>query len=336
MVDITEKPDGDIDWRPTASMKVLRFRAEIYTKIRAFFANREVLEVETPMLSRYGNTDPNIHSFSTNIGDGANSQHHPWYLHTSPEFPMKRLLSCGSGPIYQICKVFRDGEYGRFHNPEFTLLEWYRPGYDHHQLMQELAELVFSMVSPDLHGNTIEKVTYRSVFQSVTGLDPMSDSVEHLRGYIQQQGMSVQGIGGDDRDAWLDLIMANYVQPTLGRQKLSFVYDYPASQSALARLNPEDATVAERFELFMEGIELANGYHELTEPLELRQRFKSDQRLRKKNNLKLIPYDENLLAALGCGMSNTAGVAVGLDRLILLMTGEESLKKVLAFCIKRA
>jgi lysyl-tRNA synthetase class 2 len=131
MVGTTKKSRVNLDWRPTASIKVLRFRAEIYAKIRTFFANREVLEVETPMLSRYGNTDPNIHSFSTNVGDGADSQKNPWYLHTSPEFPMKRLLSCGSGPIYQICKVFRDGEYGRFHNPEFTLLEWYRPGYNH-------------------------------------------------------------------------------------------------------------------------------------------------------------------------------------------------------------
>ncbi|MGE5623957.1 MAG: EF-P lysine aminoacylase EpmA, partial [Bacillota bacterium] len=253
------------DWQPTASLENLRLRAELLTKLRAFFAARHVLEVDTPALSAAGATDRHIPSFRVEAERG------PLYLHTSPEFPMKRLLASGSGDIWQLCKVFRRGEAGRRHNPEFSLLEWYRLGFDHHRLMQEVAELVSALL-PALTAQP-EALTYREAFLRHAGLDPFVASPGDCLTALTKSGRHPPKESELDRDGWLDLLAGELVYPALGKGCLTFIYDYPASQAALARIRPGDPPVAERFEAFLGGVELANGFHELSDAAEQRRRF---------------------------------------------------------------
>ncbi len=315
------------DWRPTASLDALQVRAEMLASLRAFFADRGVLEVETPLLSAATVTDLHLHSLSLRVG-GDEGQ--TMYLQTSPEFAMKRLLAHGSGPIYQICKAFRGAETGRRHNPEFTLLEWYRPGWDHHRLMDEIDELLGAV----LESPTGERLTYAQAFERFAAVDPHGASRAELERRVRDLG--VQGVADLDRDDLLNLLLTHVVEPNLGRGRPTFVHDFPASQAALARIRSGDPPLAERFEVFVEGVELANGYHELTDPAEQRRRFEADLAERRRRGLPDVPIDHRLLAALEAGLPECAGVALGVDRLVMLKVGATDISEVLAFPLDRA
>lgn len=303
-------------------------------RIRTFFAQRDVMEVDTPALSAAAVSDPALTSLRTvYTGPGA-PQGRALYLHTSPEFAMKRLLAAGSGSIYQICKVFRDGERGRHHNPEFTMLEWYRTGFDYHQLMDEVALLVATALADERVLKPPEYVSYGEAFQRHLGLDPHTADIRRLRDCARAHGIDAGGLAEDadgDIDAWRDLLLTHVLQPQLGRERLSFLYDYPASQAALARVRAGNPAVAERFEVFLQGTELANGFHELTDPREQRRRFDVDLARRRAQKQPTLPLDLAFLAALEHGLPPCAGVALGVDRLVMLATGATALAQVLAF-----
>ncbi|MCW9021810.1 MAG: EF-P lysine aminoacylase EpmA [Sedimenticola sp.] len=320
-------------WRPMASIEMLRTRAQLLADIRGFFRAREVLEVDTPVCSSYGTTDPAIESLSVRYtGPGAPAGA-PLYLHTSPEFAMKRLLAADSGPIYQICKVFRDGESGRRHNPEFTLLEWYRPGFDHHQLMDEVEQLILSLLPT---AGPISKVTYQALFKQHLQLDPhLATSAELRACALEHDTAGFEHLELPNRDAWLDILMTHCIEPKIG-PGLCFVYDYPASQAALARIRPGPPAVAERFELYMDGVEVANGFHELTVAAEQQGRFEQDLRQRAVSAQPLIPLDQHLIAALEHGIPDCSGVALGIDRLLMQITGTTHIESVIAFPLGRA
>jgi lysyl-tRNA synthetase class 2 len=317
----------DADWRPTASLEVLKARAELNGSVRAFFMRAGVLEVETPILSAAATVDRRIESFGTRDGR---------WLQTSPEFAMKRLLAAGSGPIYQIARAFRFEEAGRWHNPEFSLLEWYRPGWDHRRLMDEVAALMMALV-PGVQA-PFPRLSYREAFQRHAGLDPFDASTAELRdAALTASGLiGDHGSGAEDRDFWLDLLMSHVVGPGLGAQSPEFLYDFPASQSALARIRAGDPALAERFELFWRGIELANGFHELADAEEQERRFRADQQARAAAGLAVPAYDRHLIEALRAGLPDCAGVALGLDRVLMLRLDLGSLDEVLAFPSARA
>ena len=324
-------------WRPSADLATLRLRAELLARIRAFFAARGVLEVETPMLSAAAITEPNLASFSTVYSGPGSRYGQRLYLHTSPEFPMKRLLAAGSGCIYQIARVFRDGEAGGRHNPEFTLLEWYRVGFDHHRLMDEVAELVTELLTGRLALAEPERLSYQELFQRHLDLNPHQARLAELAACAEARGVPIPpGMPADDADPWLDLLLTHGIEPKLGRGRLTFVYDYPASQAALARLRPGEPPVGERFELYLNGVELANGFHELGDAGEQRRRFEAENAARRALDLPVMPMDENLLAALEAGLPDCAGVALGFDRLVMLAAGKTALAEVLAFPFERA
>lgn len=323
------------DWRPSAAIPTLQLRARLLQQIRAFFAARAVLEVETPALSRAATPDPHIESFRSQALPGGA----PRYLHTSPEFAMKRLLAAGSGAIYQLARVFRQGELGRRHNPEFTLLEWYRPGYDLHGLMQEVDELLRSLLDATHRPGPTRRLSYRQAFLDYAGIDPFTATSCELAARAAQLGIAVQGLTGTDPDPWRDLLLTEVVEPALPGHCPVFIYDYPASQAALAQVRPARGTepaVAERFELYYNGLELANGFHELQDAAEQRRRFEQDNRARQRAGQAPVPLDEALLAALEAGLPDCAGVAVGVDRLVMLAAGAETIAQVLAFDFPRA
>ncbi len=319
------------DWRPAAPLENLQQRARILQQVRAFFAERGVMEVETPILSTAAITDPHLHSFTSRYVGPGHAEGLPLYLHTSPEFPMKRLLAAGSGPIYQLCKVFRQGEAGNRHQPEFTMLEWYRPGVDHHALMDEVAALVGPILGVD---GGAEKLSYRDAFIHTLQLDPLAATLNELHQCVEAHGLT--GFAEEtDRDLLLELLLSHFIEPQLGQEGLCFLYDYPASQAALARVSPTDSRVAERFELYYRGVELANGFHELADAGEQRRRFEAELETRKAQGLEAVPMDEYLLAALEVGLPSSAGVALGIDRLVMLAVGAESLDHVMAFTLER-
>ena len=319
------------DWQPSAPFEVLRARAHLLAAIRAFFDRAGVLEVDTPALSTHTGTDPALEPLSTRLGGGNR------FLHTSPEFPMKRLLAAGSGDIYQICKVFRDGERGRLHNPEFTLLEWYRLGFDHHRLMDEVESLARQLLGDAAGDGSAQRLSYAEAFQQHLAIDPHRASREELRGCALDMGIAgAAELDLPGRDAWLDLLLSHRIEPELGRGRMTFLYDYPASQAALARLRPGDPPLAERFELYMAGIEIANGFHELADAAEQRRRFEADQAQRRAHGRAELPVDEYLLAALEQGLPECAGVALGIDRLLMIATHARSIDQVLAFPAERA
>jgi lysyl-tRNA synthetase class 2 len=320
------------DWEPSAGLAALQLRARLNALIRRFFAERGVLEVETPLLSAAGNTDPNIESFALDYtGPVAGGAARRW-LRTSPEFPLKRLLAAGVGSCYELGRVFRDGEFGRLHNPEFTMLEWYRVGWDHHQLMDECAELVREAMRLAGRVVSVREASFRQVYQDALGIDPLTAGEGELRGPL-----AVFGIDGDGltRDDWLDLLMTHLIQPSFPDNRILLMYDYPHSQAALARIRPGDVPVAERFELYLGPVELANGYRELTDAGEQRERFGRDLSRRRRRDAALPALDERLLAALP-GMPDCAGVALGVDRLLMAMLGSDRVDDVLAFPFDRA
>ncbi len=289
------------------------------------------MEVCTPVLSQAAGTDPSIVPLQTRYTGPEYPAGRELFLQTSPEFAMKRLLAAGSGAIYQIAQAFRDGEYGPRHNPEFTLLEWYRPGFDHHDLMREVAELMCVCLGEKLG---MEKVSYIELFKRQFGWDPLEATIRKLTDAASAHGLHVDNL--QYRDQWLDLLMSLVIEPTLGKQGLTFVYDYPASQASLARLHAEDHRLASRFELYYRGVELANGFHELTDAAEQRRRFENDNRQRQRSGLRSLPMDENLLEALQRGLPDCAGVALGVDRLLMLQQGETTLDGILAFSLQNA
>jgi len=325
------KPDPR-DWRPTATRARLEQRAAALRETRAFFAERRLLEVDTPQLVRHAVTDVNLHSFEVRL-DGA--EHAPRFLHTSPEYAMKRLLAAGSGDIWQLCHVFRGEEQGPLHNGEFALIEWYRVGWTMTQLMAEVAALV-QRLAPALAARPVSYLSYAEAIRQALGVDPLSGSDAALRQAAQEQGFDAGLVRGCTRDELLDLLMGARVGPTLGRLGLCFVHRYPASQAALGQLDPDDPRVALRFELYCEGVELANGFQELASATEQRARFEADNRERERRGLPRREADVLLLAALEAGLPACAGVAVGFDRVLLLATGAQQLSDVMAFPVDRA
>lgn len=322
-------PKNKEHWRPTATLSALKARAELWKTVRAFFETRGVLEVETPLLSQYCGTDVVLHPFSVNTTEGLR------YLNTSPEFPMKRLIAAyPTTAIYQISKAFRQEESGKRHNPEFTMLEWYQPAYTFHDLIAE----VDSLLQTTIGSLPAEKISYCDLFEQKLGFNPLTISSEQLYKAAVLHGL-------DSKPEWscqdlLDLFMAQIIEPTLGQDKPIFITHYPAPQAALARLDPNDCRVALRFECYVKGIELANGYDELTVPSEQQERFTQDNQERQKLGLPLIPIDIYLLEALN-QFPACSGVALGLDRLALLYCqkagiAETHLEEVLTFPWERA
>ena len=311
----------------------LRLRARLNRLVREFFDARGVLEVETPVVSRAGNTDPNIASFQLEFSGRTEGGPRARWLRTSAEFPMKRLLAEGLGDCYELGRVFRDGEAGGRHNPEFTMLEWYRVGWTLDPLIDETATLVRAALGLVGRGATLRKVSFREVYRDALGLDPMTASVDELRaafdGAIDPEGLT--------RDDWLDLLMTHRIQPAFPQDQLLAMYDYPASQCALAKVvRRDDVDVAERFELYLGPLELANGYHELTDATEQRARFERDHAVRAARGAVQPPIDEALLEALASGMPGCAGVALGIDRLLMAMLGTGAIADVLAYDFHRA
>jgi elongation factor P--(R)-beta-lysine ligase len=306
-------------FQPTATLANLRLRSHIIHTIRHFFAERNVLEVDTPLLCRSTTTDPHINSFTVD---------QTWYLQTSPEFAMKRLLAAGSGCIYQISKAFRKEEQGRHHNPEFTILEWYRVGFDHHSLMDE----VDSLLQLILQTRPAIRLSYEAIFQAYLQISPHDATIAQLQRCAQDQGLhEMENIHQNDRDFWLYLLMSHCIEPHLGNKQPIFITDFPSSQAALSKIRQGKNPVAERFELYFKGIELANGYHELTDPMEQRQRFNNNNVERARLGLAAIPIDEYVLAALEEGMPTCAGVALGIDRLVMLAANARSINEVMSF-----
>ena len=324
------------EWRPGATLDNLRLRARVLAAARDFFAKRDVLEVDTPLLYSATATDPHIHSFTTcYIGPGAPAGR-TLYLQTSPEFAMKRLLAAGSGPIYQLGKVFRNGEAGRRHNPEFTLLEWYRPGFTLADLMAEVDALVRHVTGGVLDLDSTQHLSYAEAFIRYVGIDPHVVSHDVLRQCAAHHGIAPPpGLAEHERDGWLDLLLTHIIEPQLGQGGPLFLFDYPSSQAALARIRPGNPAVAERFELYIQGMELANGYHELGNPIEQRCRFEADCKKRRAEGLPLSPLDERLLAALDAGLPDCCGVALGMDRLIMLVAGVPTIGDITAFSLGR-
>lgn len=323
------------EWQPTCSMEMLRLRAQVLADIRRFFAARAVLEVETPLLSHSSATDPHLDFFTTDYCSPP--LRHTLFLQTSPEFAMKRLLAAGSGSIYQIGKAFRNGESGRFHNPEFTLLEWYRVGFTLPQLMDEIARLMAVLFNGHRSLNPAQRFSYQEIFQRHTGLNPLVFSYQDYCTYARDNHMpEAADVCGYDHGLWLDFIFSHNVQPRLGENAVCMVYGYPACQSSLARINEYNPQITDRVEVFIKGIELGNGYYELTDAKEQGRRFDEEASIRQQRKRPAVVKDKHLIAALEAGLPDCSGMAIGLDRLLMLLSDSSSINDVLNFPLHRA
>ncbi|MGB1108721.1 MAG: EF-P lysine aminoacylase EpmA [Gammaproteobacteria bacterium] len=316
------------DWRPSATVHTLRERARILREIRAFFFARQVLEVETPALASSGNTDPNIHSYE--VHDAVLDERQGW-LHTSPEFFMKRLLAAGVGDCFQLARVFRGGETGRLHNPEFTMLEWYRLGFSADDLMDEVDALVRAVL-PRL--DSAQRLDYAEVFHAHVGLDPHAVGRDAMEDWLINQGKLPRGMEGANLADLLSVAFAERVEPAL--PAYCFVTAFPACQASLARLIPGEPPRADRFELYLNGVELANGFRELTDADEQARRFQAERSRREQHGAPDIRPDMQMIAALEHGLPDCAGVALGLDRLLMLALEKTSVAEVMAFDAERA
>ncbi|KNC93231.1 elongation factor P--(R)-beta-lysine ligase [Trabulsiella odontotermitis] len=319
-------------WQPSASIPNLLKRAAIMAEIRRFFADRGVLEVETPCMSQATVTDINLFPFETRFVGPGHSQGMSLYLMTSPEYHMKRLLAAGCGPIFQLCRSFRNEEMGRHHNPEFTMLEWYRPHFDMYRLINEIDDLLQQV----LECAPAESLSYQQAFQRHLEIDPLSADKTQLREAAAKLDVSNIADTEEDRDTLLQLLFVTGVEPHIGQDRPTVIYHFPASQASLAQISTEDHRVAERFEVYYKGLELANGFHELTDAREQQQRFEQDNRKRAARGLPQQPIDQNLLDALSAGMPDSSGVALGVDRLVMLALGAETIGDVIAFTVDRA
>ena len=317
-------------WQPTASVKNLLTRAKLLAEIRRFFTDRGLLEVETPVLSEFGVTDVHLATFSTEFISPFGEQSKTLWLSTSPEYHMKRLLAAGSGPIFQIGKVFRNEEAGNRHNPEFTMLEWYRPHFDMYRLINEVDDLLQQI----LECPPAESMSYQFAFQQYVGLDPLSADLSELAEKAKKHQLI--GAENENRDTLLQFLFSTVVEPQSGQEAPVVVYHFPASQAALAQISSEDLRVAERFEFYYKGLELANGFHELSDAREQLRRFQQDNLQREKMGLPVRAIDTRLLAALQAGIPNCSGVALGVDRLLMIAMATESIKDVISFAIDNA
>lgn len=319
-----------MNYQPSCSLTMAKKRAEIYTKIRQFFANRQILEVQTPMLSQYGNTDIFLQSVSANVA--IFDQAKTYYLHTSPEFAMKRLLASWQVPIYQICSVFRDNEVGQRHNVEFTMLEWYRPHLSLEQLITELNDLLNELFGYPL---IFDHYRYADAFMDYVKIHPFTASCETLRAIAKDNQIHIEM--GDDHQGWLDLLFSHLVEPNLGKELPTIIYDYPIATASLAKtaIDQDGNRVAKRFELYINGLEIANAYDELADGQALRLRFDHDNLQRKQRNLPMMPIDEQLLKACD-DLPPCCGIALGLDRLIMSINNAKQLREVITFSIDKA
>jgi len=326
-----------MNWLPSASLQQLQKRAKIIQTIRHFFIERGLLEVETPTLSQAGVTDVHLFCFKTLFIGPQISIHKqdpagvPLYLQTSPEFHMKRLLAAGYGSIFQISKVFRNEESGRFHNPEFTLLEWYQVGFDHFLLMDEMDQLLQLV----LNCSAARRCTYQEAFLEVLNVDPLTASLQQLKEAGRSLNLGDVVAAETDKDTLLQLLFCVAIEPVIAQHKPCFIYNFPASQAALARISKDDPRVAERFEVYYKGIELANGFHELSDAAEQLTRFQEDNRLRQHKGLPEMPIDHNFISSLH-SLPDCAGVALGIDRLLMLATEQTHINDVLSFAIEGA
>jgi lysyl-tRNA synthetase class 2 len=321
--------DEQEKWYPRVPLSVLKKRAEVFATIRHFFAKRNVLEVDTPILMPAGVTDPQLTNLITHFHGSIDSRSSPLFLQTSPEYAMKRLLAAGSGCIYQLGKVFRDGDLGRYHHPEFTLLEWYRLGFTYHQLMDELQALIEEIIN----GQQWQRITYQDLFEQHLEINPHRATTEQLQKLARLTIECEANL--PDKEAWLDLLMTHALEPILRQMDCVFVVDYPASQAALAQtyVNQQGDTVAKRFELYINGVEVANGYQELTNANELYSRFLHDQQKRAEQNAPPAHIDETFLAAMRAGLPDCAGVAVGIDRLLMAAIKATHIQDILPFSL---
>lgn len=332
------------NWMPTCDLSALKTRAEVYAQIRAFFSARQVLEVETPLLSVSTASDPFLDSISAFLKHHQGESDRPYFLNTSPEFPMKRLLASGSGSIFQICKTFRNAETGKRHNPEFTMLEWYRPGFSLMQLMQEVGELLECVLGEKFNRPTY--LSYREAFLNFLQIDPfLASDAELIQLAKQKTGFQIESESSDqmERDDYLNLLLSVCIEPHLGKNENEqasplFLYGYPPSQASLAKVKEDEfgEKVAQRFELYINALEIANGYDELTDAKEQRRRFEADNTQRKKLGLMDIPLDEHLLSAIESGLPECAGVALGIDRLLMIKQKRSRIEEVISFPIARA
>ena len=313
------------NWQASSSVAVARHRAEMLARARAYFTEQQVLSVDTPALSEFASTDPNIESCSVQLGSGSQ-----YFLHTSPEFCMKRLLADGYPDIYSICRVFRAGEIGPYHSPEFTLLEWYRLNFELGDMISDTTALIAACIEqPSLHEDAVV-VDYSRAFQDSAGIDVFSASIDELASVVAADD-DLRASIDDDRSAWLDLILTSVVAPAFNPNQLTVLQHYPAAQAALARVCPGDKRTADRFEVFHGTTELANGYVELTDADEQRRRFDQDIKIRRSAGQAVSPPDPQLLAALDSGLPECAGVAVGLERLQMIHAHAVHIKSVVTF-----
>ena len=303
-------------------------RAQMLTQIRQFFAERQVLEVQTPLMSKAGNTDVFVPSISTNVTVQDKPQTH--YLHTSPEFAMKRMLASWKVAIYQICPVFRDNEVGSRHNSEFTMLEWYRPGFDLEALAAELSDLLTTVYG---QSQNLTYYSYSKAFIDYVGIHPLTASLETIKAAAEKNALGGLDLG-EDRQGWLDVLFSHLVEPNLGYQSPTLITDYPPATAALAKVETDEQgnEVAKRFELYINGIEIANAYDELADGAALQARFEADNEERTRRGLPIMPIDEYLVAACD-DLPACSGIALGIDRLLMVVTGAKSIDEVIGFGI---
>lgn len=313
-----------MNWRPSSPLTTAQRRARMLATVREFFSNRNVLEVDTPALNRTTASDPHIRSCRCDV-----SGYGERFLQTSPESYMKRLLAAGYPDIYSICRVFRDGELGCLHQPEFTMIEWYRLGFDLDEIIGETTSLIVASIErPSLRD--AREFEYRDAFAEFAGVDPATATINELASASGADSSLLASIG-NDRNAWLDLLLSTKVAPRFPGDRLTVLRHYPASQAALARICPRDRTVADRFEVFFGSMEVANGFVELRDVAEQRRRIEADNAVRRSMGTETVPVDEALLAALAAGLPACAGVAAGLDRLLMAALGRSDIRDVLAF-----
>ncbi|MCU4676309.1 elongation factor P--(R)-beta-lysine ligase [Catenovulum sp. 2E275] len=319
------------NWQPSASIQALKQRAEIIKKIRHFFEQRNVLEVETPLLASAGVTDLHLENLTCQFYGPGFHQGIELYLQTSPEYAMKRLIAAGSGCIYQICKAFRNDESGRYHNPEFTMLEWYRMGFNHFDLIDETEQLLDLIINC----GRCERLSYQQAFLQFTKIDPLNTSVKALQTFLAAHNQTDIAAQLDNETDLLQWIFADFVEPKIGQTVPCFIYHFPKAQASLAKINQQDIRVAERFEVYFKGIELANGFHELTNAAEQQKRFEQDNQQRIRHGKEAKPIDQNLLAALEAGLPDCAGIALGIDRLTMLALNHSEINQSLSFDLQR-
>jgi elongation factor P--(R)-beta-lysine ligase len=322
-------PSTASDWAPTAPLATLRVRAQLLQRVRAHFAATGTLEVETPVMVEAGVTDVHLEALEVRRADGSRAG----FLHTSPEYAMKRLLAAGAPDLYQVCRVFREGERGRRHNPEFTMVEWYRLGIDHHALMDDVERLLRALIETSRPVGATRRVTYSDAFREALAIDPLEISTRELHAALAARGLDVPESVTGERDSLLDLAMATHVAARFPRDAITFVHDFPASQAALAQVR---GPVASRFEAFWGELELANGFHELGDAREQSRRFELDRSQRARRGQPDREPDRRFIAALAAGLPPCAGVALGFDRVVMVATGASSIDEVIAFPAERA